>query len=251
MKSKFVLIGFLCVLFFLFQNCTKKTHSKKWQGTIEDKEGVKVVKNPSNPIYDEISLHLKKDLSIGSEDDENYMFYKVFDMDVDSQGNIYVLDSGNYRIQKFDNKGQYLQTIGKKGQGPGEFERPIRVFLDAQNNIYVNDRRKIKIFNSQGEFLNSFLLDTSVTDFYIDGQGNILAQGRRLNRDGIKKVIIIMNSAGKTIKSIKEFPDFMPAMVNTGNSTIALTVPHEYSSKLFFVALDEQLFHIVFLPNID
>jgi hypothetical protein len=65
---------------------------------------------------------LEEDLIIGREDDENYMFYRVKNIEVDNQGNIYVLDAGSHRVQKYDKDGNYLLTIGKRGQGPGEFE---------------------------------------------------------------------------------------------------------------------------------
>ena len=44
----------------------------------------------------------------------------------DKDGNIYILDTGNTRIQKFGPDGEYLATIGRKGQGPGEFIMPGR-----------------------------------------------------------------------------------------------------------------------------
>jgi len=53
-------------------------------------------------------LDLEEDLSIGSEENENYMFYRVRDIEVDSEGNIYILDPGNYRIQKFGRNGRLL-----------------------------------------------------------------------------------------------------------------------------------------------
>lgn len=115
MKSKFVLIGFLCVLFFLFQNCTKKTHSKKWQGTIEDKEGVKVVKNPKEPMYGEDVFSLEEELSIGEkEGKEEYMFSHITDIGVDEEERIYILDSKELHIKVFNKMGKYIKTIGKK-----------------------------------------------------------------------------------------------------------------------------------------
>ena len=69
---------------------------------------MKVVKNPDEPLYGEIQLDLEEDLSIGREDDENYMFYSARNIALDSDENIYVLDSGNHRIQKFDKDGRFL-----------------------------------------------------------------------------------------------------------------------------------------------
>jgi len=49
------------------------------------------------------------------------MFYEPQDIEIGKNGLIYILDSGNNRIHVFDNSGKYIRTIGKKGQGPGEF----------------------------------------------------------------------------------------------------------------------------------
>jgi len=130
MKSKFVLIGSLCVLFFLFQNCTQKTHSKKWQGTIEDKEGVKVVKNPEEPIYNEDIFSLEEELTIGEKQgNEENMFSEIIDVGVDDEENIYILDFKEAHIKAFNKDGEYLTTIGKRGQGPGEIQRPVNLVI--------------------------------------------------------------------------------------------------------------------------
>ena len=54
------------------------------------------------------------------------------DVAVDKAGNIYILDSGNARIQKFGPDGKYLATIGRKGQGPGEFILPDGLDIDKR-----------------------------------------------------------------------------------------------------------------------
>jgi len=89
-------------------------------------------------LFGEIKFELEEDLSIGSEENENFLFYRAWNIAVDKEGNIYVSDGGNHRIQKFDSDGNHLQTIGRKGQGPGEFESPSNLFLDFEGNIQLN-----------------------------------------------------------------------------------------------------------------
>jgi len=95
-----------------------------WKGKILTEDGVKVVVNPSEPLYGQIKLDLEEDLRIGKEGDPQTQFYRVRDIAADPQGIIYVDDMSNARIQVFDPSGAYLQTIGRSGQGPGEFEMP-------------------------------------------------------------------------------------------------------------------------------
>ncbi len=249
MKTKFIFI--LTVIIFVSITCSKATKEDKpeWKGEIEYEDGVKIVKNPSEPVYGDIILDLEEDLSIGREDDDNYMFHEAANIATDSQENIYVLDSGNFRIQKFDHNGQYLQTIGKKGQGPGEFENPSRVFLDTQDNIYVTDgggkwrdSRLMKIFNSRGEFVKAIYLDSPISDFYIDSEGNIFAYVTQRDERG-KKAVVKMNSEGKIIKSIAEFSEPKKSVtIRDKESAITFIALHNYTPRLCFSPLNEQTF---------
>ena len=52
----------------------------------------------------------------------------------DAEGNIYVVDSGAKNIKKFNSHGKFLKTIGREGQGPGEFLAP-RLLASTPNLI--------------------------------------------------------------------------------------------------------------------
>ena len=153
----------LLPVFIMLVSCEQQ--KAEWKGIIEEVDGVTIVKNPEIPFHGELILDLEEDISIGNEKDENYLFYRVRGIALDSEENIYVADSGNYRIQKFDRDGKYLQTIGRKGEGPGEFRRPLGICFNAENNLYVLESRKMQIFNKLGEFKKSFHFDVYLDDF--------------------------------------------------------------------------------------
>ncbi len=46
-----------------------------------------------------------------------------FDVAVDDQGNVFVADTYNHRIQKFDANGNFITAWGSKGDGDGELQR--------------------------------------------------------------------------------------------------------------------------------
>ena len=73
---------------------------------------------------------------------------------VDESGNIYVADSGNGRIQKYDPNHQYLATIGARGTGPGELMEPNGVAVDPNGAIYVAEAagNKLVRFAPDGTF---------------------------------------------------------------------------------------------------
>lgn len=76
-------------------------------------------------------------------------------MDVDSQGHSYVVDSGNFRVQHFDEEGKFVSSFGTVGTLPGQFARPKGIAVDNEGNIYVGDTSfgNIQIFNNEGALL--------------------------------------------------------------------------------------------------
>ena len=158
MKSKTKVIPIVLFLSALIMLVSCQKQKAEWKGTIEEVNGIKVVTNPKEPLYGEVEFELQEDLSIGNEKGENSLFYGIVDIALDSQDNIYVLEYRNNRIQKFNKDGKYLQTIGRKGQGPGELQSPFQILLDSEDNIYINDDRKIKCFDKEGNFFKEIIL---------------------------------------------------------------------------------------------
>jgi tripartite motif-containing protein 71 len=58
---------------------------------------------------------------------------------LDDQGNVYVADQRNHRVQILSPTGQPLAQWGSRGSAPGQFEAPAGVALDRQGNVYVAD----------------------------------------------------------------------------------------------------------------
>src|SRR5919106_436982 len=64
---------------------------------------------------------------------------------------VYVVDSKNNRIQKFDINGTFVESIGKLGNKIGEFDLPTTIEIDSKNNFIINERgnERIQKFDSQ------------------------------------------------------------------------------------------------------
>ena len=234
LKFKIGLAGLFIFIFITSIACQKQKSG--WQGTIEEENGIKIVTNPAEPLYGELVLELEEDLSIGSVDDENTTFYRIGGIAVDSQGNMFVVDSGNQRIQKYDKDGNYLQTIGRKGQGPGEFMRPFDILLDEQDNIYVLEIRKIHLFDPQGNSIRDIVLPSFMMGFAVGAEGNIIAHGFVQAEEGQNFGVVIINQEGKIIKTIAEFPGMRTVV--RGDSMFSLS--HEYTPHLTFYPVGQK-----------
>ncbi|RMF63310.1 MAG: 6-bladed beta-propeller, partial [Calditrichaeota bacterium] len=111
-------------------------------------------------------------------------------------GNIYVLDGGNCRIQKFDAQGNYSLTIGRKGQGPGEFEQPTHFALTPDERILVYDaqRKRLSVFSTGGEFLRDLFIgdkiqtNYSFSEFFVWPDGDVLLSATQLDPEKSQEV---------------------------------------------------------------
>ena len=152
-------------------------------------------------------IFLKSTLSLGAwSGDEHKTFFKINDIKTDKDGNIYVLDSGNYRIQKFSREGEYIATIGQKGQGPGEFENPISMFIDEKDTLYVMDQSLLKItwFDPKGHYVSSIRLTSqNPFDFVVDSHNQIVVL--EANEENILNVYDKNGSVLFSFCNIREF----------------------------------------------
>jgi DNA-binding beta-propeller fold protein YncE len=94
----------------------------------------------------------------GEGDDDPATFSKPTNVAVDPDGNVYVADTLNNRIQIFDADGKFISMFGKAGDGVGYFARPKGVAVDADGHIWVADaaQNRIQIFDRDGHVLAFF-----------------------------------------------------------------------------------------------
>ena len=176
---------FLCFfLCFLLFSCQKGEDAG-----IETVDGVPVVRNPKEPVAVDgklAKITLEEELAIGdAEGRDEYMFSQVASLAVDDEGNIYVLDYLRSHIRIFNDRGEYLFTIGETGQGPLEFIEPGSLLISAEEHLVVDDsgNNLLKFFTLDGKFIKS--LSTATLSFFsrfkMDSQGNITARTARYN----------------------------------------------------------------------
>ena len=75
----------------------------------------------------------------GTEGDEDGEFDSPVGLAIDGDGNVYVADRENHRIQVFDLQGRFLCKWGTKGDGDGQFNTPEGLVIDGDGNVHVTD----------------------------------------------------------------------------------------------------------------
>jgi DNA-binding beta-propeller fold protein YncE len=114
--------------------------------------------------------------TIGRRGTEDVEFNLPKDIVLDGD-HLYIVDSGNFRIQVIDLKTEELiLKFGSIGRRPGQFSRPKGIALDSDKNIYVSDAAfgNFQIFNNQGELL-----------LFIGERSNLLAPAKYMLNSGI------------------------------------------------------------------
>lgn len=85
-------------------------------------------------------------------------FAKPTNVAVDQDGNVYVTDTLNDRVEIFDADGNFIRTFGKNGDCAGCFARPKGIAIDADGHVWVADAmlNRLQIFTPEGQILLAF-----------------------------------------------------------------------------------------------
>ena len=161
MRNGTILKLLLILNIFIVQNfifsCGRENNEKNIY--IEDvSESFREINN-TKPLWEKNpEIGIKHIRTIGELDakDDNLLFYQISDVSKDTYGNLYILDRGNYRIQKFSNTGEFIETIGRRGQGPGEFINPIALDINKNGILMCADgtTKSIQFFNSEKKLID-------------------------------------------------------------------------------------------------
>ena len=73
-------------------------------------------------------------------------------------GDVYVTDTGNKRVQVFDKDGRFLRFWGAEGNGPGQFIEPVGITVRG-GQVYVCDtgNQRVQVFSTAGRQLFEFV----------------------------------------------------------------------------------------------
>jgi hypothetical protein len=149
---------------------------KPYPAVSEIKDGVETITNPDFPRDGRFTAKLTEEMSCGGEGGpEAGLLNRPLELDVDAQGNVYVMDMGDVNIKVYDSQGRFLRTIGRQGQGPGEFGGLafFRLLSDGRLCALDTMQHRIIILAADGRYLSGFSLEGYFRAMSVDGQDKL------------------------------------------------------------------------------
>lgn len=170
----------------------------EWKGRVESVDGVEHVFNPAVPVDSPGQVELEELWRIGGySDGEGELFGVITQITADADGSVYLLDQQLSEVKVFSAAGEYLRTIGREGEGPGEFRFPQDLFLMPDGTVGVLQLApgRIVLLTSDGDPVGDHplpRLDGGAVPTLVSGTslGERLLLGLSKNVQGTNKVDI-------------------------------------------------------------
>ena len=151
---------------------------------------------------------IKTRLKYGSEEDKleaKYCFYDMSKICSDYEGNYFVLDHNSRHsvVRKYTKNFIFVDSIGRKGQGPGEYIFPYDQCIDRNNNLYIADiiNAKIVIFNKNGHFVCQIPIQpNNKYSIAVDSRNMIYVNGNTYD-----SLITVYDKNGRFIKKFGQY----------------------------------------------
>lgn len=156
-------------------------------------------------------------------------FYYALDLSVDSNGDIYVYDSGNHRIQVFDASGQFVRSIGDgEGQGPAEFGRAGRIAVADTLVAYVRTNGVMSTWDLEGNHVWSgyFAATNLLKSLEGSPDGNLVgsyaARASSLSEGSTRlRAVGRISPTGDELLQFAALPDPRPVSVERMSGTVS------------------------------
>ena len=164
-----------------------------WQGSEVVEDGVRYVRNPE-AAPDKTTIEPEELWRRGSDEDD-LIFGLPEEILEDADGNVYVLDTQISEIAVFSPSGDHLRTIGREGEGPGEFRSANDMYLrpDGVLGVVQVFPGKVTQILTNGLPADSFRLGESSEGFQLVYGGaairdRIVLLGARRSHKGSERV---------------------------------------------------------------
>jgi DNA-binding beta-propeller fold protein YncE len=96
-----------------------------------------------------------------SEDPGDYELFGPRDVAFDADGNLWVTDTGHARIQVYSPAGEFIRSIGTRGDGTGQFNEPVGLAIAEDGTVFVADmyNSRVVMLEPDGSFAGEFAVE--------------------------------------------------------------------------------------------
>jgi DNA-binding beta-propeller fold protein YncE len=171
---------------------------------------------PTDP-YQQVWKEMPASQVIGSAGAAPGQFNSPRGLAVAPDGNVYVVDSGNARVDSFDSTGKFIRSFGSSGTATGEFQEPWGIAIARTGDVYVADtwNHRVQWFDSNGSFKGMW-------GYFADTQGDSQASpgafwGPRsiaIDREGF---VYVTDTGNKRVQKFTPEGKFIAAFGSSGS----------------------------------
>ncbi len=238
---KHACMGFLVFLLLVSVSCTPKAAGPDVE-TIGD---LVFVHNPALPLHPDRSVEFVEELGFGGDEtDEEAMLYQPSEILVDAQDFIHVSDYRDAVIKVYDQDGEYVRTIGRKGEGPGEFQSLSDMkFLDDGRLLVLDYRaRRSSLFDQAGQFIESHpWRNPHFQILFVDDAGYLCDEN--VYGEDPKVLVNKFDFKGNELENWGEFTPVGFQVKRIGDSMLSISTPHTPRSIFAGDPARKRLYH--------
>ncbi|MCY3808166.1 MAG: 6-bladed beta-propeller [Gemmatimonadetes bacterium] len=185
---------------------------------------------------------LVAEVSIGELDGpEELLFGSIWSIAVDDDHNVYVFDGQAQEVRVFDSAGVYVETLGRPGEGPGEFSRAEAIAMLADGRLVVRNpgNQRLEVFGPEaGETdqwaYNAGGLHTS-SPLYTDVNGRTFVDAPDLSVGGFAVELIVFGPEGTQIDTLPvPSGTYEPPLLEARQGGISASHPVPLSPELLW-----------------
>lgn len=218
---------------------------ERWSGAIDTlPSGAVVVTNERAASSPGEFWHLEEVVRIGAPNGVGpEVFGRIADVEIGPDGNIYVVDQQAAEVRSFDLEGNHVRTIGREGEGPGEFQSPSAAAFSPSGVLWVADGQRYTSFGREGELRNVYT--TGIRGSLRPGQLRAPVEGQlvdlaflRVREDGVDgsvrvrglgpgAVVWSFSDSAVLVDSVAFGDDWRPPSLTQtrGGTTTSMVVP--------------------------
>lgn len=210
--------------------------------TTHDSAGVMIVEStrPSWEADGEWTISAEPQLDIGvAEGAPEYQLYRASSAVRLSDGRVVIANGGTNELRFYDRDGSHLMSVGRAGEGPGEFRDLQRVWLLPGDSLLAYDffPSRLSVFTSAGEFVRSqHFASSDGRQILIRGplsDGSVIAAGAPIwNAPGATSGVVRdsvpyyrYDATGTLIGTLGRFPSIEVYRIVTGDDWRLTSVP--------------------------